>query len=39
MDLSQDISIDLIIKLHDKLGLTIDVNDGKITGVNFFDKK
>lgn len=34
-EFSTDITLEMLMKLNEELGVTVDVNDGQITGVNF----
>lgn len=37
-EFSTDISVGMLMKLNKSKGLTVDINDGQITGVNFCSK-
>lgn len=37
-EFSTDISVGMLMRLYKDFGITVDINDGEITGVNFCDK-
>lgn len=37
-EFSTDITLEMLIKLNEAIGLTVDINDGQITGANFCSK-
>lgn len=37
-EFSTEISVGMLMKLNEEFGITVDINDGEITGVNFCDK-
>lgn len=38
-EFSTEITLETLIKLNEEFGVTVELNDGQITGVNFPDQK
>lgn len=37
-EFSTDISVGMLVKLNESVGLTVDINDGQITGAHFYSE-